>query len=334
MPITNFPGGVSSFGVPQLGTIPALIPRNPGLGAASNSGAVYFVDNVNGTAGATGLDPNNCLNTIQAAVNKAQNSGNTTIYVFGSSSDYDENVVVSVRGVMLVGVSTSCQRVTISPTTGIPLRVRGGLTQGSSGRAHNFSAYNMDFHAQDGSAAVQQQANRFLLQNCQIASDSGIALRLLPNNLNDSESASEGLVQNCIIRQSDVGCTFENPGPSAGGTGGTGVTGTIIDNCYFYGNTNQDVKDVDTAGSNDACFGASSASPQEQCFISNCYFGDRAKAVYITLTNGGINCGLISNLRFAMDGAGRLTSTQVAIATAIVATEIYDATGLVDAHAF
>lgn len=332
MSMTNFMNGVAAYGIPLMGTFPAQIPR-VGLSIPTATGAVYFVDNVNGSDSNDGLNVNTAFSTIQKALGKSITDGGTTIYVFETGTDYAENLLVTVKGVTIVGVSTSGNQITNSPASGIPLRVRGGLTQGATTRAHNFSCFNMDFNSQDTSAACQQQANRFLYNNCRFESASGIGLRLLPNNLNNSESASEGVIANCTIRQSSVGMTYENPGPSAGGTGGTGVTGTVLRSCIFYGNANQDIKDVDTAGSNDACFGAT-GSPTENCLVTDCDFMDRAKAVYITLTNGGINCGSISNCRFAMDGVGRLTSTQVAIATAVVAYEIYDSTGLVDAHAF
>ena len=65
--------------------------------------------------------------------------------------------------------------------------------------------------------------------------------------------------------------------------------------------------DEDTAGSNDKTF--------YDCVLAHNYHMDRNKAVYVTLTNGGGNRGMVHG--YFADDAG-LDSTKIALASGIV----------------
>ena len=58
MPLTNFPNGVSSFGVPVLG----------GFAGIPFTGAYYFVNEATGLDGNTGLSPSQALKTLDRAL--------------------------------------------------------------------------------------------------------------------------------------------------------------------------------------------------------------------------------------------------------------------------
>lgn len=60
MSYTNFPNGLTSFGVPLTGSIPFVL-------GSRGSGTIYFVDATNGVDGNSGTDPSEALKTIEAA---------------------------------------------------------------------------------------------------------------------------------------------------------------------------------------------------------------------------------------------------------------------------
>ncbi len=105
MPITNFPNGISSFGIPVL----------PATGGFLSFGNVYFVDGTNG------LDGNNGSNespwkTIQKAI--TYQIANTTglgdiIYIMPGT--YAESLTGALTNVSLIGVGWPL--VAIAPTT-------------------------------------------------------------------------------------------------------------------------------------------------------------------------------------------------------------------------
>lgn len=59
MPLTNFPNGITSFGMPVIGGGVPLIPRH--------EGNVYFVDQESGNDAYDGLSPENALGTLSRA---------------------------------------------------------------------------------------------------------------------------------------------------------------------------------------------------------------------------------------------------------------------------
>ena len=59
MGLTNFPNGISSFGVPVLGG-----------GAITTTGSIFFVDSVTGSNGNSGADSDHPFATIDYAIGK------------------------------------------------------------------------------------------------------------------------------------------------------------------------------------------------------------------------------------------------------------------------
>lgn len=76
MPLTNYPNGVSSFGVPIFGS----------GGLIASPGDIYFVDQQRGSDGNTGLEPDKALLTLSAAHAKMTANQNDTAIVLGSAS--------------------------------------------------------------------------------------------------------------------------------------------------------------------------------------------------------------------------------------------------------
>ena len=77
MGLTNFPNGISSFGVPMLGGQGLTMP-----------GSAFFVDSVNGSDGNTGKSTDKAFKTIEYAYSKTTSAANDVIYVIGNGTVY------------------------------------------------------------------------------------------------------------------------------------------------------------------------------------------------------------------------------------------------------
>ena len=75
MPLTNFPNGLTSFGVPVL-------PGMPG----PFTGNFYFVDPINGSDGNRGTSVERAFETLYAAHNACMAGNNDTVFLIGSGS--------------------------------------------------------------------------------------------------------------------------------------------------------------------------------------------------------------------------------------------------------
>lgn len=106
---TNFPNGVSSFGIPIYG-------------AQTNSaplvGPVYFVDTVNGVDAGPGTGPSNPWQTLTYALQQA--SAGSTIFLMAGSTFTVSNAsayAVSTAGISIVGMGTGSTRPTFTLDT-------------------------------------------------------------------------------------------------------------------------------------------------------------------------------------------------------------------------
>jgi len=104
--ITNFPSGISSMGIPVIGsgTIPVT------------NGKYYFVDGTNGIAGQDGLTAGTALKTITAAA--ALLAAGDTILLFPGT--YTEAAItISVAGVRILGMGASPNQVKWTSATDV-----------------------------------------------------------------------------------------------------------------------------------------------------------------------------------------------------------------------
>lgn len=125
MPITPFPHGVSSFGVPVMGGGGWMLPRMGGRIAGSGSAKVFFVDPANGSDSNIGTDPDHALDTVSAAYAKTVDKRGDVIYLLNDgnttgTSREDATITWSNDNTHLVGLcapSMISQRARISPPT-------------------------------------------------------------------------------------------------------------------------------------------------------------------------------------------------------------------------
>lgn len=284
------------------------------------TGLEYYVDGTNGADTNNGLSWDRALATIQAGINKTVSGQGDRVYIAPKATAYAEALSVAAKDYIgLIGVwGARYGWPDIAPAAAVAL---------TNNNSQGLELARLRLVGAGGSnAAIVQKGNGYWFHHL-VLEAAGDGLQLVPGNTDAAESytASEGVVEDCWVRNAAQGIRFKNPGSGPAGYGGIGPTGVTVRRITFVNITNQDILDEDAASSNDKTFLESE--------IADCRHLDRNKAVYITLTNGGGNSGLVHGGRFAVDNQ-RLSNTQVALAAGIVASELHDATGLVDTSAF
>jgi hypothetical protein len=223
--LTNFPNGLTSFGVPLVGSLGIQIPSRAG----SDLGApVLFVDATYGSNGNSGLTPGDPLATITRALALAK--AGSVIFVFSGS--YVENIVVTLDYVQIIGVQVAgYARPDVVPVTGVALRVTTG---------HGFTASHMRFASNDNSDSVIQNTSGFLYDDCVFdgngSQSSKANLRLVGG---PAGTASEGKVLNSYIRGGgSSGIIMQH---RLAVDGGEGTTDNEIAGCRFVDNVVSDL---------------------------------------------------------------------------------------------
>ncbi len=158
MPLTHFPHGVSSFGMPQLGS-----------GGHTTTGNVYFVGSaISGASNSNaGTDPDHPLATLNGAYDKVTaNQGDIVFFMPNHAEDITSATtqVLDVAGVKLVGLGYGTDRPTFTYTT-----TTGVLEIDSA----NTYIENFVFNASIAAVAlaIAVEADHVTLMNCQFGVD-------------------------------------------------------------------------------------------------------------------------------------------------------------------
>lgn len=242
------------------------------LSFPSIAGSAWFVD-ASSTAGtgANGKTKASAFTTIAAAISAA--ASHDTIIVYPGT--YAENLVVTTDYLNIVGAASGYGRPDVQPATGVCLTV---TAQGFVCSRMRFAAANSD--------AVRQKGNGFSYTDCVFDGDSAQAatdalVRLKGDDDDDSYTASEGVIADCLFRGSD-GFGIALQAAEAPGNG-VGVTHTRFENCRFQDNVAADVVTLD----NDGTDGTYSA---QDVIFDRCIFAEpKNKATWVDFTtaNGG-----------------------------------------------
>jgi len=312
MAFTNYPNGLTSFGIPVLGGGNVSIPNG--------NGQVLFVDG-SGVFSTTGTPT---YTTIQGAINSVVSGAGSTIFVFPGT--YEENLTVtgtdyvSIIGAQIPGYA----RPDIVPTTGIALNCTT-----SQGLVLNHLRF-----ASEDSDTVVNQGNGFVFTDCVFDGTSGQAateanLRLVGNAADDSYSASEGIIQGCYFRgnTSGAGIIIQH----AANPSGVGTSDNQILDCRFVANGVDLLTATNTSGGGAGIF-------INYLIARNFFMTVGAAYVYADMDQGAAgdltaNSGLICNNWFADEA---LVAGQFDIATManVIFTGNYDAAGLVNGAGF
>ncbi len=162
MATTNFPNGVSSFGMPVYGT-----PIN----GAPLTGQVMFVDTVNGVDAGTGNGPNNPYQTLTYALTQVTSGAYASIYVMQGSTvtiSSATSLLLNVANVAIIGLGTGSQRpvfnFTTANTAAIPVSA-AGVTVSNIRHTANFLSI---------ARAYTVTATGFTLDSCSFTDSSGV----------------------------------------------------------------------------------------------------------------------------------------------------------------
>lgn len=117
MALTNYPNGVSSFGIPQIGSGPNI---------PTSTGQYIFVNSVTGSNGNTGSDSNNAKATIAGAILQANaNKGDVIICMPGHVEDITgaAALTISKAGLYILGLGVGRARPTLTWKTSTAAQV-------------------------------------------------------------------------------------------------------------------------------------------------------------------------------------------------------------------
>lgn len=192
MSLTNFPNGISSFGIPLTGN-----------DFPTTFGNVYFVSSVTGAANNNGLTKETAVSTIDRAVNKCTASNGDKIYVLPGHTETLSSataLVLDIAGITIVGLGTGTEMPTITfdtaTTTTIPVSVS------------NINIQNIIFtanYADIVSVFTLTTATNFNLIGCKIKATANNMNFLYVVDTSTTDNATDGLkVTGCSWIEPDL----------------------------------------------------------------------------------------------------------------------------------
>lgn len=225
MGITNFPGGLSSMGIPVLG----------GGGIPAMFGNVYFVDYRNGSDGNIGKDKRKAFKTWSKAYDAADSNNNDVILIDGDSEILEDTKITwaknRIHTVGLGGGFLTGQRSRISNSTdGITEAVNSTLEVSGVGNTFsNLKISNINTNAASIACMIDSgEANVF--NNCSYMKFSDLNVAAVADVICRSDSTT---YMNCEIGfdtlvQSAARATFWLKN-----SGGTRAKHLKMYNCHF-----------------------------------------------------------------------------------------------------
>lgn len=208
MPLTNFPNGVSSYGIPIV---------SQGVPIPHKDGNVWFVDGTNGLDGNSGKDPSLPVKTIQRAVDLA--SAFDVVYVFpkqitdftGDPSSYAETVIIPATKphMSLIGISHG--------------RTQGGLPQIKKGSG--------------STAMITVRAAGCLIANLGINGAGSTGAGILLDDDNSAKTAFGTTIVGCHLKNCAPSATLASAGGAITWSAQGNAWQVLIAGNTFYKNT-------------------------------------------------------------------------------------------------
>lgn len=276
MGLTNFPNGLTSFGVPLIGS--GSIP--------TTTGSYFFVDSSTGKAGNTGTSATSALATIDQAVNKCTaNKADVIIVMPGHAESVAAaaGIDFDVAGITVVGLGSGSNRPTITFTT--------ATTADVDIDAANVTLINLLFVGGVDALAgpIDVNAADFTAVDCEYRDSTGQATDVLIADANADRMR--------LIRWTHRGAA------AAGGESAIQLTGcddVVIEDPYIDGNFGTAaIENVTTACSNLSIYGGQS----RPAYIRTRNAADIAIALVAT-TTGNVGPNLYIRLQ---DNAANVT---------------------------
>lgn len=196
MSLTNFPGGVSSFGIPVMG---GSLPLTLG---ASGVGKIYFVDATNGSDGNDGLSPENAVKTVAQAYSYVT-TNNHDIIVLSANAGHTLTSMLTVakNRVHFIGLDGGAARrygqrarVSIGVTTAVTDLAAVSVTGvGCTFRNIKFSSSNT---LTEGKYTFIDAGEYTYIENCEIYLSSQLAVTTAGEFVANGDSSH---YKNCLF---------------------------------------------------------------------------------------------------------------------------------------
>jgi hypothetical protein len=313
MGLTNFPNGVTSFGVPIL----------DGSRFSSPWATHYFVDSDNGSDGNTGKEVDAAFATIGKAVSAS--TGGDVIYIrpktytLGTGfARYTEDVVVAQGGTAgsgntatnanksLIGVTQRCKPsdflgVRWKYTTNTQLNVEAPGTHIENIGFFSEGATDAIFLETDGATRSKSGTDGSSIYNCAIKGEGKIR----------SNGGNEIQIINCRFQTKSDGTVG---GINMVGTAND-VARTLIQGCEFIGGNANNMSAAAIIG----------AANWYDVVIRDCYFNAESDTGEYINVSGSTNTGIVANCYFA---SADITTTSIVIAGDVFGVGCYDDDGL------
>lgn len=180
MPSTNYPNGISSFGVPVFGS---------GAAIPATTGTYFFVSSTTGLSGNDGLSPSTPLATLQQAIDKTTAAKGDVVVVMAGHAETvtATSVALNKSGVQVVGLGTGSLR---------PTFTYGAAAATATVSAANVSVSNCRFIANFVnvvSAFTLTTAANFSLTDSELLDTSSILNFLALVTTSTTDNAADGL---------------------------------------------------------------------------------------------------------------------------------------------
>lgn len=189
---TNFPNGVTSFGVPLSGSIPLVL-------GSTGAGNIYFVDATNGVDGNSGLSTSQALKTIEAAYALAV-SGDTIALSTNATHNLTTGLTVAKSRINFVGLDFGGRQV----QQGAKVQVGGAIVSAfvlkNTGVRNSFCNIKFIMGSTDTAAltVVQDGGEGALWQNCSAVF--GVATNLGSTSAHEFLAGSDSATfENCTF---------------------------------------------------------------------------------------------------------------------------------------
>ena len=198
MPLTNFPHGISSFGVPVLGSI----------GGIPFTGNYWFVDPASGADGNSGNSPSSALQTLDRAHTLATDGNNDVVVLIGdgtttATARQSSTLTWSKNATHLVGVaapSMYAQRARISTATGATANLAPLMTVSGNGCMFaNFSFFQGVGEASTDEKLIDITGSRNYFYNVQFGGMGSANGAARAGSYVISLSGGENLFEHCAI---------------------------------------------------------------------------------------------------------------------------------------
>jgi hypothetical protein len=225
MGTTNFPNGVTSFGIPLMG----------GGGIPAMYGNVFFVDYRNGSDGNKGMSTNNAVKTLSKAYSLATSNNNDVILIDGDSEILEDAMITwSKNRIHVVGlgggfISGQRSRINLS-ATGITSVSAATITVSGVGNSFsNLKVINTGTDATSVAALIDAgEANVY--NNCSFMKFSDLGVATVADVICRSDSTT---YLDCEIGFDTLLQTVARPSLWIKASGGTRCKHLMMKRCHF-----------------------------------------------------------------------------------------------------